>query len=59
MRWISTLKFEHAAPFIVLKEYCQAIENAELRLKRLTDLISETVKSWTSSKPIRRCEACR
>lgn len=47
MRWISTLKFEHPAHFIVLKEYCQAIEDAEVRLKPLTDLISETVKSWT------------
>lgn len=47
MRWISTLKFEHPAHFIVLKEYCQAIEDAEVHLKRLTDLISETVESWT------------
>lgn len=39
MRWISTLKFEHPAHFVVLKEYCQAIEDAEVRLKRLTDLI--------------------
>nr|WP_246501451.1 hypothetical protein [Mesorhizobium caraganae] len=31
----------------MLKEHCQAIEDAEVRLKRLTDLISETVKSWT------------
>jgi transposase len=46
-RWISTLTFEHPAHSIVLKEYCQAIEDAEVRLKRLTDLISETVKSWT------------
>jgi transposase len=59
MRWISTLKFEHPAHFIVLKEYCQAIEDAEVRLKRLTDLISETVKSWTMAPVVEAYQALR
>ena len=59
MAGISTLKFEHPAHFIVLKEYCQAIEDAEVRLKRLTDLISETVKSWTMARIIEAYQALR
>ena len=54
-------EFEHPAHSIVSRNL-PGIEDAEVRLKRLIDLISETVKSWTmalSSKPIRRYEACR
>ncbi|MBY5389656.1 IS110 family transposase [Rhizobium leguminosarum] len=59
MRWMSTLKFEHPAHFIVLKEYCQAIEDAEVRLRRLTDLITETVKSWTMGPVVHAYQALR
>jgi transposase len=59
MRWISTLKFDHPAHFVVLKEYCQAIEDAEVRLKRLTDLISETVESWTMAPVVQAYQALR
>ena len=58
-RWISTLTFEHPAHFIVLQEYCQAIEDAEVRLRRLTDLISETVKSWTMAPVVEAYQALR
>lgn len=47
------------AHFVVLKEYCQAIEYAEVRLKRLTDLISETVKSWTMAPVVEAYQALR
>lgn len=59
MRWISALKFEHPAHFIVLKEYCQAIEDAEVRVKRLSDLISETAKSWTMAPVVEAYQALR
>jgi transposase len=58
-RWRSALKFEHPAHSIVLKEYCQAIEDAEVRLKRLTDLSSETVKSWTMAPVVEAYQALR
>src|SRR3981081_4439357 len=35
-RWLSSLTFEHSAQYLVLREYRQAIEDAEARLERLT-----------------------
>jgi len=58
-RWISTLKFEHPAHLIVLQEYCQAVEDAEVRLRRLTDLIAETVRSWTMAPVVEAYQALR
>jgi hypothetical protein len=34
-RWLSSLTFEHPAQYLVLREYRQAIEDAEARLERL------------------------
>lgn len=58
-RWIARLKFEHPTHYVVLKEYCQTVEDAAVRLKRLTDLISETVDAWTMAPVVRAYQALR
>lgn len=58
-QWIARLQFEHPTHFVVLKEYCQAVEDAAVRLKRLSDLISETVETWSMAPIVRAYQALR
>ena len=46
-RWLSNLSFEHPAQYLVLREYRQAIDDAETRLERLTQHVAEVVSSWS------------
>jgi transposase len=46
-RWLSNLTFEHPAQYLVLREYRQAIEDAEARLERLTQQVTEVVSTWS------------
>src|SRR4051795_10449296 len=46
-RWLSSLSFEHPAQYLVLREYRQAIDDAEARLERLTQQVAEVVSSWS------------
>ena len=57
-RWLSNLTFEHPAQYLVLREYRQAIEDAEARLERLTQQVAELSRlgQWRRwSRPIRPC----
>jgi transposase len=58
-RWLSTLTFEHSAQHIVLQEYRQAIEDAELRLERLTRQVAELVPTWSMAPIIEAYQAVR
>ena len=44
-RWLSNLTFEHSAQYLVLREYRQAIEDAEARLERLTRQVADVVST--------------
>jgi hypothetical protein len=44
-RWLAELIFEHPAQYLVLREYRQAIADAEARLARLTQQVAEVVST--------------
>ena len=58
-RWLSNLIFAHLAQYLVLREYRQAIEDAETRLERLEQQIAELVTSWSMAPVIEAYQAMR
>src|SRR5829696_504699 len=58
-RWLSNLSFAHPAQYLVLREYRQAIEDAEARLERLTQQVSEVVSSWSMAPVVEAYQAMR
>ena len=58
-RWLARLGFSHPAHHIVLEEYMQAIEDAEVRLDRLTKQVATTVASWSMAPVVEAYQAMR
>lgn len=58
-RWLAALSFAHPAHHIVLAEYIQAIEDAEVRLDRLTKQVVETAASWSMAPVVEAYQAMR
>ncbi len=58
-RWLCEQRFEHPAQYLVLAEYRQAIEAAEIRLKHLDEQVAETVSSWSMAPVIAAYQALR
>jgi transposase len=58
-RWLCELRFDHPAQHLVLAEYRQAIADAETRLARLTEQVSELVPSWSMAPVIAAYQAMR
>ena len=58
-RWLSELIFEHPAQYLVLREYRQAIEDAEARLERLTQQVAEVVSTWSMAPVVEAYQALR
>ena len=58
-RWLSSLTFEHPAQYLVLREYRQAIEDAEARLERLTQQVAGVVSSWSMAPVVEAYQAMR
>jgi transposase len=58
-RWLCELRFEHPAQYLVLAEYRQAIADAEKRLERLSEQVSEVVPSWSMAPVIAAYQAMR
>src|SRR5215204_6494591 len=58
-RWMCELAFEHPAQHWVLREYRQAIEDAEARLERLTQQVAEVVSSWLMAPVVEAYQALR
>src|SRR5215217_9073067 len=58
-RWLSNLSFEHSAQDLVLREYRQAIDDAETRLERLTQHVAEVVCSWSMAPVVEAYQALR
>jgi transposase len=57
-RWLTCQAFDHPAHHILLAEYCQAIEDAGVRLDRLTQLVVETAAPWSMARlwpPTKQC----
>jgi len=58
-RWLASQAFEHPAHQILLAEYCQAVEDAGVRLDRLGKLIGETSASWSMAPVVAAYQAMR
>ena len=58
-RWLSELAFEHPAQYLVLREYRQAIDDAEARLERLTQQIAEVLTTWSMAPVVEAYQALR
>lgn len=58
-RWLASQAFEHPAHQILLAEYCQAVEDAGVRLDRLGKLIGETQASWSMVPAVAAYQAMR
>ena len=58
-RWLSSLTFEHSAQYLVLREYRQAIEDAEARLERLTQQVADVVSTWSMAPVVEAYQAMR
>src|SRR5687767_3222622 len=58
-RWLSNLSFEHPAQYLVLREYRQAIDDAETRLERLTQQVAEVVSTWSMAPVVEAYQALR
>jgi transposase len=59
MRWLATQSFTHSAHHIVLAEYIQAIEDAVVRLDRLTKQVAQAVASWSMAPVVDAYQAMR
>jgi transposase len=58
-RWLCEQSFEHPAQYLVLAEYRQAIEVAEVRLQRLDKQVADAVPSWSMAPVISAYQALR
>jgi transposase len=58
-RWLAELAFEHPAQYLVLQEYRQAIAEAETRLERLTQQVTEVIASWSMAPVVAAYQALR
>jgi transposase len=58
-RWLCEQTFDHPAQNIVLTEYRQAIEDAEARLERLTQQVTEIVATWSMAPVVAAYQAVR
>jgi transposase len=56
---LSNLIFEHPAQYLVLREYRQAIEDAEARLECLTRQVTEVVSTWSMASVVEAYQAMR
>src|SRR4029453_11372673 len=56
---LSNLSFEHPAQYLVLREYRQAIHDAETRLERLTQQVAGVVSSWSMAPVVEAYQALR
>ncbi len=51
--------FDHHAHHVLLAEYCQAIEDATVRLDRLSKLVVDTAVSWSMAPVVATYQAMR
>ncbi len=58
-RWIADIKLAQPAQRLAFEEYVQAVEDATLRVARLTDYIEQEVAQWRWRPVVNALQACR
>lgn len=58
-RWLAKQAFTQPVLHIVLAEFVQAIEDAEVRLQRLDEQVAEAAKSWSMAPVVAAYQAMR
>ena len=59
LRWLATLKLEHAAQQIGFQEYLHSITEAGSRIARLEQAMRETLSEWTLKPLVQALQAMR
>ena len=59
LRWLATLKLEHAAQQIGFQEYLHAITEATARIARLEQAMRETLPEWSLTPLVQALQALR
>jgi len=59
MRWLAAQTFTHPVHHIVLAEYIQAIEDATVRVDRLSRQVAEVAASWSMAPVVEAYQAMR
>ena len=59
LRWLSTLKLEHAAQQIGFQEYLHAISEATARIARLEQALRDTLPEWSLKPLVQALQAMR
>jgi len=59
LRWLATLKMEHAAQQIGLQEYLHSITEAGARIARLEQAMRDTLAEWTLKPLVQALQAMR
>lgn len=59
LRWLSTLKLEHAAQQIGFQEYLHAITEANARIARLEQALRDTLHEWSLKPLVQALQAMR
>lgn len=59
LRWLATLKMEHAAQQIALQEYLHAVTEATTRIGRLEQAMRQTLPEWSLAPLVQALQAMR
>jgi transposase len=59
LRWLSTLKLEHAAQQIALQEYLHAVTESTTRIARLEQAMRDTLPQWGLAPVVQALQAMR
>jgi transposase len=59
LRWLATLKMEHAAQQIGLQEYLHSITEATARIARLEQALRDTLAEWSLTPLVQALQAMR
>ena len=59
LRWLATLKLEHAAQQIGFQEYLHAITEATARIERLEQALRDTLPEWSLKPLVQALQAMR
>jgi transposase len=59
LRWLATLKMEHAAQQIGFQEYLQSITESTARIRRLEQALRDTLPDWSLKPCVQALQAMR
>jgi transposase len=58
-RWLTTVRFDHAAQQLVLQDYIHAVADAEARVERLSRQIEDLAQNWSQAPVVAALQAMR